>query len=67
MTTVTINGERKEIDNGVVLSELIKGLDLPDSRIAVELNRCVIRKSEWNKTIVSDADIIEIVHFVGGG
>jgi thiamine biosynthesis protein ThiS len=46
---------------------LITELDLPPARIAVELNRVVVRRNEWSTRDLSDEDRIEIVHFVGGG
>jgi thiamine biosynthesis protein ThiS len=63
---VFINGEAREF-RGTSLAELISQLDLPAARIAVELNREVVRRSEWAGTMLRDEDRIEIVHFVGGG
>jgi thiamine biosynthesis protein ThiS len=64
---VYVNGEARELSGPISLSELINQLDLPAARIAVELNRAVVRRSDWNATILQDQDRIEIVHFVGGG
>ena len=64
---VFINGESKEISGTPSLAELIDQLDLPAARIAIELNRAVVRRSEWSSTMLQDGDRIEIVHFVGGG
>ena len=49
------------------LAELIAQLELPVARIAVELNREVVRRSDWSGTMLHEEDRIEIVHFVGGG
>ena len=65
--TITINGEIKELESEVNLSRLLELFSLPSQRVAVELNREVIRKNDWEATIVKDDDRIEIVHFVGGG
>jgi thiamine biosynthesis protein ThiS len=62
-----INGEPREFSRSLSLAELISELDLPEARIAVELNRVVMRRSEWSSTPLHDEDRIEIVHFVGGG
>jgi thiamine biosynthesis protein ThiS len=51
----------------VTLAQLITELDLPPARIAVELNREVVRRNDWDATELRDDDRIEIVHFVGGG
>ena len=64
---VLINGETKEISGQVNLLELLKVFALPSERIAIELNREVVRKKDWESILISDADKNEIVHFVGGG
>ena len=64
---VYINGESREVQGSPSLAELIEQLDLPAARIAVELNREVVRRSDWASRILHDEDKIEIVHFVGGG
>jgi thiamine biosynthesis protein ThiS len=64
---VYINGESRELSGTPSLAELITQLDLPAARIAVELNREVVRRSDWSGTMLKEDDRIEIVHFVGGG
>ena len=64
---VYLNGESKEVSESLTLADLVNELELPAQRIAVELNRTVIRRSEWVNTKITDDDRIEIVHFVGGG
>lgn len=64
---VYLNGEAREVQGNPSLADLISQLDLPAARIAVELNREVVRRSEWSATMLRDEDRIEIVHFVGGG
>ncbi len=64
---VYINGESREFSGTPSLAELINQLELPVARIAVEVNREVVRRSDWEQTVVHDEDRIEVVHFVGGG
>ena len=64
---VFVNGESREVQGNHSLAELITELDLPAARIAVEVNREVVRRGEWASTVLRDEDKIEIVHFVGGG
>ena len=64
---VVINGETKELPDGLSLNQVIEHLSLPARRMAVEGNKRVIRKQDWEKLKISDKDSIEIVHFVGGG
>ena len=64
---VLINGEIREIESELNLRELLGTLDLPQERVAVELNKEVVRKKDWENVNVSENDKIEIIHFVGGG
>jgi thiamine biosynthesis protein ThiS len=64
---VYVNGEAREVSGSPSLSELITQLELPATRIAVELNREVVRRNDWSGTMLNEDDRVEIVHFVGGG
>ncbi len=64
---VLINGETKEIAEEINLAELLERFSLSAARVAVELNKEVVRKKDWNSITIRDADKIEIIHFVGGG
>ena len=65
--TVLINGETREFANVATLSDLVAELGMKPDRVAVELNRELIRRERWPETRISDGDKLEIVHFVGGG
>jgi sulfur carrier protein len=64
---IQVNGEPREVKEELPLPELISSLDLKPEQIAVELNQKVIRRVEWQATILKENDKVEIVHFVGGG
>jgi len=64
---VVINGETREVPEGVRLDHLLELFSLPAKRVAVEVNKTVVRKTDWPVIEVSDGDRIEVVHFVGGG
>ena len=65
---IQINGEQREFpQSSLSLNQLIDTLSLPPQRIAVEVNKMIVRRSDWEKTNLKDGDQIEIVHFVGGG
>jgi len=64
---VYVNGDYKELSDGLSLLDLLNVLNLPIQRIAVELNRSVVRRADWESTRLRDDDRVEIVHFVGGG
>jgi sulfur carrier protein len=62
-----INGERYVFEEDVSVMEMLEILDVKRSRVAVELNKKIVRKSEFENTLLSDGDVIEVVNFVGGG
>jgi sulfur carrier protein len=62
-----LNGERREVAEGISLSELVETLKLVPERIAIELNQKVVRRIDWPTVQLNPDDRIEIVHFVGGG
>jgi thiamine biosynthesis protein ThiS len=65
---IQINGEQREFPQcSLSLNELIDTLSLPPQRIAVEVNKTIVRRRDWPTTALKDGDQIEIVHFVGGG
>ncbi len=64
---VFVNGESRELSGSPSLADLITQLELPATRIAVELNREVVRRNDWSGTMLHEDDRVEIVHFVGGG
>jgi len=64
---VFINGEVKNIPEGLNLDELLRHFSLPSQRIAIEMNMSVVRRKDWEKMKVNETDKIEIIHFVGGG
>jgi thiamine biosynthesis protein ThiS len=65
--TLIVNGNQIEISEGSGISDLIKLLGLDTERVAVELNRRIVRRADWASTTISEGDKVEIVHFVGGG
>lgn len=64
---ITINGEKKIVNEKMSLTELIKELGIDPNRVAVELNMSIIDKSDYLNTILKENDLLEIVSFIGGG
>jgi sulfur carrier protein len=64
---VTLNGEVRQVRDGMSVHELIAELALNGRRLAVELNREVLPRHEYGARRLSGGDVIEIVHFIGGG
>ena len=64
---VTINGQDRQIPRGQTLSDLLGWLQIGSDRVAVELNKSIVRKRDWDGTAVAEGASLEIVEFVGGG
>jgi thiamine biosynthesis protein ThiS len=64
---ITINGERRALLPGTTLLSLVRELELAPERLAIELNRAIIKREMWETTPVDGGAEIEIVQFVGGG
>jgi thiamine biosynthesis protein ThiS len=65
--TVVINGERREIPDGLNVTALLAHLGMPNDRVAIERNLDILPRARWHETHVRPNDTFEIVHFVGGG
>ncbi len=65
--TLEINGEIRVISPVSNVWELLQFLGITGSHVAVELNRKIIRRRDWEDTPISNHDRVEIVQFVGGG
>lgn len=64
---ITVNGESREVSPGLTVLGLIELLGLTEGPVAVERNRDVVPRREHGTTTLAEGDVIEIVHFVGGG
>ena len=67
MITIQVNGEKKEIPQGLTVAALVDWLKLPCDRVAVEHNLEIVPRNHWSGTAVQEGDRLEVVHFVGGG
>lgn len=64
---IEVNGEPRDVADKIRLVDLVKDLSLSPDRVAIELNKQVVRRADWPGIIVAEGDRIEIIHFVGGG
>jgi sulfur carrier protein len=64
---IVVNGQVRSVTEGLTLTHLLARLDIAGERVAVELNRIIVRRSDWDTTIVRPGATLEIVQFVGGG
>jgi thiamine biosynthesis protein ThiS len=64
---IDLNGERHDVPPGTTVRALVRdSLKLPDDRIAIELNRQLLPRAQWER-LLAPGDRLEIVTFVGGG
>ncbi|MAQ28163.1 MAG: thiamine biosynthesis protein ThiS [Pelagibacteraceae bacterium] len=64
---IQLNGKIIQINNNETLKKLVKRLNLPLNKVAIELNKKIIDKKKLNIIKLNNNDIIEVVHFIGGG
>ncbi len=67
MIFVTVNGQPREVPDGLSVAALVDELGFAGKRVAIELNGQIVPRSQHARTSVAPADQIEIVVAVGGG
>jgi sulfur carrier protein len=64
---VTLNGDARELHDGITVEQLVRDLGLGARRIAVEINLDVVPRADYAARALCDGDVVEIVQFIGGG
>ncbi len=64
---IRVNGKVKSIPVKYSISDLVKNLNIPIKKVAIEHNQEIVDKKKINRIILKKNDKIEIVHFIGGG
>jgi thiamine biosynthesis protein ThiS len=64
---IVVNGQVRRVQEGQTLAQLLVSLEIRGDRVAVELDRKIVRRSEWDDTRIGPGAALEIVQFVGGG
>ena len=64
---IVVNGEERPVPDGQSVTSLLAVLGIDSARVAVELDRTIVRKTDWDSTVVREGANVEIVQFVGGG
>jgi thiamine biosynthesis protein ThiS len=65
---LTINGEVRTVPQDATLADVLRSLALDPRTVVVEHNREILRDREAYATRRMQAgDVLELVHFVGGG
>jgi sulfur carrier protein len=64
---IRVNGEPRDVAEGLTIIDLLSNLGLRSDRVAVELNRAIVKQQRWAETVIPPGAELEIVQFVGGG
>jgi sulfur carrier protein len=64
---IVVNGQVRTVPEGRTLAQILAWLEIAPDRVALELNRLIVRRPEWDETTVGPGATLEIVQFVGGG
>jgi len=64
---VTLNGESRDLRDGLTVADLVSDLGLRLRRIAVEINLDILPRDDYSHRTLREGDVVEIVHFIGGG
>ena len=65
--TITLNGEKKQMPDGITVLGLLEFLKIQRQRVAVELNTEIVKKDVYSTTPVKEGDCLEVVSFMAGG
>lgn len=64
---IVVNGNTRQVPDGLTVYELLRFIEADPARVAVEVNREIVRKPDWTTVRVGAGSELEIVQFVGGG
>jgi thiamine biosynthesis protein ThiS len=64
---IVVNGQVRQAPEGQTLAQLLVWLGVDPERVAVELDRSIVRRELWSQTPIAPGATLEIVQFVGGG
>ena len=67
MIDIVVNGEPQTTPEGQTVMGLLHQLELDPARVAVELDRRILKQPHWPETVLRPGAQLEIVQFVGGG
>jgi len=64
---IIVNGEERTLETVQSVEAFLKDIGLDPRKVAVERNREIVPKSQFDEIMLADGDKLEIVHFIGGG
>ena len=67
MAKIQLNGKKITTESKATIYDLLKKFKLNNKKVAIELNGIIVQKVNYKKKCLKDKDILEVVHFIGGG
>ena len=64
---IHLNGEKKQVPDGLSVRSLLEHLEIKPERVAVEINEEIVHKATYGAVTVREGDRVEVVQFMGGG
>ena len=64
---ITVNGEKRTLENPVTVTEYLKACNYVPVQVVVELNEEIIKRETYDTTVLKDGDVVEILQCMGGG
>jgi sulfur carrier protein len=64
---IMLNGLEQDIERGATIADLIAAAGLAGRRVAIEVNREIVPRSDYAARVLADDDRVEVVHAIGGG
>jgi thiamine biosynthesis protein ThiS len=64
---IVVNGEPRSVPAGSSVTDLLRAFELDPERVAVEMNREILKRERWSETQLQPGARLEVVQFVGGG
>jgi sulfur carrier protein len=64
---IVLNGSDRDVESGSTLADLVAAAGLAERRVAIELNREIVPRSDYATRVLDIGDRIEGVHAIGGG
>ena len=64
---IKINGKIMILNENIMLSKFLQKQKIPLDKVAIELNMKIVDKKRIKKIKLNNKDVLEIVHFIGGG
>jgi thiamine biosynthesis protein ThiS len=64
---ITLNGEKRDVPDGITILDLLEFLKVKHGRVAVERNELIVKKDVYGTTAIEEGDSLEVVSFMAGG